>query len=145
MVWHGRKSSRFFISRTMNAQVYRDECLKKRLLSFINRQGSRPLFWADMASCHYAKDTLPWYKANNINFVTHDCNPSNSPELRPIGEYWSIVKGILKKTVETVKNIEEFKTKWLWASRKVDNALVQNMMARVRRKVRSLAYRDNNN
>jgi transposase len=145
LVWQaictcGKKSRTFVTTGTINTDVYINECLQKRLLPLIRSHEDDVLFWPDLASCHYAKSSMEWYTSRNINIVPKEMNPANSPELRPIEEYWSIVKRNLKDTGLVVKTQEEFKRKWLWASTKVNSDLVQRLMSRVRGKVRSLAY-----
>ena len=73
------------------------ECLKKRLLPFLKTHNVPTIFWPDLASCHYSKDALEWYKTNGANFVPKDLYPPNSPELRPIEKYWAIMKHELRK------------------------------------------------
>lgn len=145
MVWQaicscGLKSEAYVTTGTINSQIYVDECLEKRLLPFIRKHQVIPLFWPDLASCHYANNTIKWYNGKQVNFVHRDCNPPNSPELRPIEQYWSIVKGILKKTGQEIQTIGQFQSKWQWASNKVNKTSVQTLMGPIRRKVRSVAY-----
>lgn len=59
-------------------------CLKKRILPFIRQHKTNVMFWPDLASCHYSKEVLEWYAANNVNFVAKEINPPNCPEFRPI-------------------------------------------------------------
>lgn len=116
------------------------ECLKKRLLPFLRQHDTPPLFWPDLASCHYSNVVQEWYHNNNVAIVPKDCNPPNSPELRPIEEYWSIIKGKLKKKGGTAATLEEFAKKWNSAAKTISEELVQTMMSSVRRKVRAVGY-----
>ena len=59
-------------SGTINSEIYVKECLQKRLLLFISKHRGSAFFWPDLASCHYSKMALNWYKDNNINFVPKD-------------------------------------------------------------------------
>ena len=102
LVWQaictcGLRSSIFFTKGTINAQVYLDECLKKRLLPLYKQHKSPPLFWPDLASAHYDKSVLQWLPHNNIQFVEKNINPLNYPEHRPIERFWAIVKAIFRK------------------------------------------------
>ena len=45
------------------------------------------VFWPDLASSHYAKDTIDFLKSNNIDFVDKSSKPANAPELRPIEDF----------------------------------------------------------
>ena len=46
----------------INQEIYLEECLKKRLLPFINKhhRGGKYVFWPDMASSHYANTVQNW-------------------------------------------------------------------------------------
>ena len=88
----GRASQSFITTGTVNKEIYREECLKKRLLPFLRSHDAPSLFWPDLTSCHYAKDVLEWYKANGVHVVPKEANPLNCPELRPIERYWALVK-----------------------------------------------------
>lgn len=141
----GKRSRSFITTGTIDSGIYQKECLQKRLLPFIRKHDSPPLFWPDLASCHYATAVLKWYEANGIVVVPKVCNPPNSPELRPVEEYWSIMKGILKKKGGEIKSVSELQKVWTWASKRCPNEMVQSLMSRVRRKVRSMAYGVDNN
>lgn len=45
-----------------------------------------------MATYHYAKDTIEWYRSNNILFLAKDQDPPNCPKLRPIEKFWDCEK-----------------------------------------------------
>lgn len=114
--------------------------MQKRLLPFLRSHSSQPLFWPDLASCHYSKAVAEWYKDNDVAVVPKQCNPPNCPELRPIEEYWSIMKGILKKKGGQVKSAAELQKKWTWACKQYPDSAVQDLMSRIRRKARTMAY-----
>lgn len=142
LVWQaicscGKKSKSFIKTGTIKQEIYIKECLQKCLLPFINEHDCLPLFWPDLASSHYAKATLEWYKANNLNFVPRQANPPNCPELRPIEKYWAIVKRYLNKTHGASKNEADFKRKWKKSMDKVTRMTVQRLMGEVKRKVKS--------
>lgn len=63
LVWQaideeGNKSEAFISNQTMNSKVYLEECIKKKLVPFIERHHphKRVFFWFDMATCDYAND-----------------------------------------------------------------------------------------
>jgi transposase len=142
LVWQaictcGLRSSIFFTKGTINAQIYKDECLAKRLRHLYKKNQSSPLFWPDLASVHYAKPVLQWLSDNNIQFVEKNINPPNCPDLRPIERYWAIVKRIFRKEGTVSQTMEEFEKNWKAASRKCTKATVQNLMEGISSKVRS--------
>lgn len=145
MVWQaicscGLKSKIFITTGTINQQVYVEECLKKRLLPFIQKHTCSVLFWPDLASCHYGKVAQEWYAENHVNIVPKDCNPPNTPELRPIERYWAIVKRNLGKSKGNANNEKDFAKKWEKASNQVVEGTVQNLMDGIKRKVRAFGY-----
>lgn len=77
--------------------VYIEQCLQKQLLPFLRDHTGPVLFWPDLASCHYAKKIIKWYKENDVKLVAKTANPPNCPELRPIENYWALVKQPISK------------------------------------------------
>ena len=45
-----------------------------------------------MAGCHYAEHSLDFLCDNLIHHVDKGDNPTNFPEVRPIEDFWSILK-----------------------------------------------------
>lgn len=136
----GLKSSVFVTSGTMNQTIYVEECLQKRLLPMLLLHNAPVVFWPDMATCHYAKSAMEWYKENGVNIVPKSANPPNCPELRPIEKYWAIMKRKLLQTKQSVKNEKEFEKNWIRISSEVTQSVVQHLMQSVNSKLRSFAY-----
>lgn len=140
LVWQaicscGLKSEPFFTTGTINGEVYRNECLKKRLFKLYKQHYHPPIFWPDLATCHYARETLELLRANSIDFVSKEENPPNCPQLRPIETYWAIVKRFLLKKGDVAENISDFKKIWSQATRKVTSITIKNLMKHVVQKV----------
>ena len=78
----------------LNSETYRKGCVTKRLVPFIDEKhtGDEALFWPDLASCHYARETQDLLQAKGIPFVPKDDSPPCYPQLRPIEDVWSIIK-----------------------------------------------------
>ena len=57
-------------SCAINSKIYIEECLKKRLLPFIQstHQDDEYAFWPDLASAHYSKETTSWLD-KNVKYV----------------------------------------------------------------------------
>ena len=68
--------------------VYRDSCLAPRLLPFIktNHSDGNYIFWPD------AEHSLDFLCENLIHHADKIDNPANLPEVRPIEDFWSILK-----------------------------------------------------
>ena len=80
---------------SMNAPTYIQECLKKRLLKFIDlhyESREEIVFWPDLASCHYSSQTQEFLKTEGIVCVPRDQNPPNAPQIRPIENFFGILK-----------------------------------------------------
>lgn len=141
LVWQaicscGKRSTPFFTKGTINGEVYREECIKKRLLPLYRRHRLRPIFWPDLASAHYSGDTIKLLQNKGIDFIKKEDNPPNCPDLRPIERYWAIMKRILRIDGREIQSVEELKQIWLSSSRKITKKIVQTLMERVRGKVR---------
>lgn len=132
----GERSKFFITSGTINSQIYKKECLQKRLLPFVLQHNIPTFFWPDLASCHYSRDALEWYNANGVTFVPREANPPNSPELRPVERYWALGKRNLKKTKQEVKTIDQLKVKWTTASQKVTKETIKTLMGGIPEKLR---------
>ena len=142
MIWQaicscGLKSRTFVTSSSMTSSLYIKECLNKRILPLIRSHKCSTKFWPDLATIHYAKDTLAWYKGNKVDFVPKHMNPPNCPQFRPIEKYWGIMKGYLRKSGKVVKNNDLLKKEWEKTSKKVTPKVVQNLMSSIKPKVRA--------
>jgi hypothetical protein len=85
-------SKPFFRNSTsvaVNRTIYIEECLTKRLLPFIHKHHPdfQYIFCPDLASAHYANDTVEWMN-QNVYFVRKGSNPPNVPQARPIENFW---------------------------------------------------------
>ena len=80
-------------STSINQNNYLNECIKKKLVPFINKHHSdrKYIFWPDKASAHYAKTVLE-YMDGKINFLPKSDNPPNIPQARPIERFWALLE-----------------------------------------------------
>jgi len=78
----------------MNQTVYLNQCIKKRLEPFIKNYHRRGqyLFWPDLASSHYAATVTNHLTKQKIPFMPKLLNPANLPEVRPVEDFWAILK-----------------------------------------------------
>ncbi|XP_065659003.1 uncharacterized protein LOC136083528 [Hydra vulgaris] len=62
---------------------------EKRLLPFIHKYHGdfNYLFWPDLASSHYSKDSLNWMD-QYVYYVDKESNPPSVPQARPIENFW---------------------------------------------------------
>jgi hypothetical protein len=79
---------------------YMKECLEKRILPIIRSHNVSVKFWPDLASCHYAKDTMNWYETNQVDAIPKTMNPPNCPQLRQIEQFWQSSKENSRKVLD---------------------------------------------
>ena len=94
----GKKGiSRIYVAphrTSMDGALYRKEALK-RLVQFIDEHyesRDQVIFWPDLATCHYTKENLKFLTDHGIAYVEKHENPPSAPHIRPIENYWGILK-----------------------------------------------------
>lgn len=112
LVWlalneNGHVSKPLIIAKTLNSKSYLSECIKKRLIPFI--ENKNVLFWPDMATCHYAKNVTSFLKEKKVKFVQKCENAPNVPQARPIEKFWALLKHKYSKVKKTPKDLAAFK------------------------------------
>jgi hypothetical protein len=118
------------------------EYFQKRLLTLIEAHNVPVMFWRDLASCHYSRATMDWYKSNQVDILPKNLNPPNCPAFRPIERFWGIVKGKLLKNGGTASDVKNLLQKWNKYAGEVTQELVQAMMGSINRKVREFLRED---
>jgi len=103
-------SRAFFVPAglAVNQEVYREKCLRKILVPFIEEQypDGGYVFWPDKASSHYAKSVTNFLQEKGVNFVLKEDNPTNLPQARPVEDFFGhldqlvYAKGWEAKTLE---------------------------------------------
>ncbi|RNA20036.1 glucosylceramidase 4, partial [Brachionus plicatilis] len=87
-----RIENRKKVARTMNPIPL---SVMRGVLPFIKKQHSdgNCKFWPDLASSHYANTVINYLIDQNIKIVQKFENTANVPKVRPIEDFWSILKG----------------------------------------------------
>lgn len=136
----GNVSVPFISQGTMNSEVYLNECLKKILLPFINKNYNRSeiVYWMDMATCHYTRPVRDWFDSQNIEFIAKDRNAPNCPQARPIEKFWALCKKKYSLRKTRAKNLTSFKRIWKNISKKVADESGANLMKSLRFKLRKI-------
>ena len=95
------------------------------------------LFWPDLATCHYANDNLAWLRAQShgISFVTKEENPPNAPQIRPIENFWGILKMRVYDGNWTAKDRESLIRRIKKCIREMDMAVIVKMFNNLKAKV----------
>lgn len=117
-------SQPFFMERpnSMDGNTYREECIKKRLVPFIQKWHSMDsiMFWPDLASAHYANQTTALLRHLNVPFVQRQDNPPNLPQCRPIENFWSILKAAVYQGGWEAENISQLRRRIEKTLKKLD-------------------------
>lgn len=145
LVWlaiSDRGTSRIFFcpsKQAINKEVYTRECIEKRLEPFISEHHSdgNYLFWPDLASSHYARDTLARLDELGIQYVPKEMNPPNVPQLRPIEDFWGWLKQLVYANGWQAQNIEQLQRRVQYCFGKVEKERVHAMMQGVKSKIRT--------
>jgi len=135
----GKASNFFATNGVLNSDTYITECLRKRLLPFLQFHLGSTIFWPDLASVHYSRKTRNWLEANNVSYVAKDMNPPNVPELRPIERYWSVLNEKLRNDGRITKSDADFSRILRKVSGQIERQLLQNLMNPIKRKLRSFS------
>ena len=124
---------------SMDQELYRKECLTKRLFPFIDQNyDSRQdvIFWPDLASCHYATKTQQFLNENGIFFVPKDHNPPNCPQIRPIENFFGILKQRVYAGNWSAKNRDQLIQRIRKCVREMDMDVIIKMYENLEKKIR---------
>ena len=105
----------------MKSQEYLNECLIKRLLSFIDKYHKREdiVFWPDVETIYYQKDVQKWYNDNGIGYVAKKDNPPNVPQARPIELFYKLCKELYLKHGIQPRSLVGYRKIWTNVSKTV--------------------------
>lgn len=123
----------------ITAGLYIQRCLPK-LLRFIHdhHNNDEIMFWPDLASCHYARQTRDWLEANNIPFVPKIDNLPNVLQARPIEEFWALLSRKVYDNGWEAENEEQLRRRIFQKIREIDVATIQSLMRHLRTKIRRI-------
>ncbi|KAJ8953384.1 hypothetical protein NQ318_023501 [Aromia moschata] len=136
LVWcaiSNRGISRPFVGRVrgeaLNSQGYIENCLSK-LLQFVQEHHVEDdiMFWPDLASCHYSRDTQNWLHQHRIPFVPKNENPPNLPQARPIEDFWALLSRKVYDRGWEAQNEQQLRRRIFEKLREIDLNSVQGLM-----------------
>ena len=88
------------------------------------RENTRYIFWpADLAGAHYSKIAVQFLKDQNIQFLPKSENPPNTPEIRCIEDFWSLIKGEVYKDGWEAENLGQLEKRIKYCFKNVDHDL----------------------
>ena len=130
----------YFVPSTgaLTSHLYQTKCVTQRLKPFLDTYhvDGEYLFWPDLASCHYAKNTVKLLEELEINFVSKEMNPPCCPQLRPIEDFWGILKQLVYEKGWQAENLDQLKRRIKYCLTKVDLSVVHEMMLHVKSHIR---------
>lgn len=127
-------------SCAINKDIYREECLEKRLLPFLHKHHSdfNYVFWPDKATSHYANANREWMD-QYINYVSYNDNPTNVPQARPIETFWANLAKKVYADNYIAKNEACLTNRIKLKLKEFDQSDLQRLMRGVKTKLRSIA------
>ena len=97
--------------QAMDGVKYRKNVIRKLVKPFIDQHHNDGdyFFWPDLASCHYAQETTQLFDELGIKFIPRADNPPNVPHLRPIENFWAMLKRAVYANGYVAKSLEALK------------------------------------
>ena len=80
----------------------------------------------DLASSHYASSVLAYLNTEKIKYVRKNDNPSNCPKVRPIEDFWALLKRKVYENDWTARNTSQLIARIRSSLRALDEQVVQN-------------------
>ena len=117
----------------INKNTYLNECIVKRLIPFIKRFHSdgQYVFWPDLASSHYAKTVIEYFRDKKVNFVEKEDNPPNVAECRPIEDFWVILKAKVYEHNWLAETLDQLRNRINYCLKNVDLKAVQGLIGSI--------------
>lgn len=109
--------------QAVNQDVYKQvlENTLMPLVSKYNKSKKKFVFWPDLASSHYAKSVIEFLKKKKILFVQRELNPANTPEARPIENFWGDLKRLVYANNWQAKDLNELEHRIRSCYEKMEN------------------------
>lgn len=126
-------------AKAVDSDIYISQCLPK-LKQFIDKYHAHDkiMFWPDLASCHYAKNTLDWLTKQKVPFVPKKDNPPNVPQARPIENFWAVLKRMVYDNGWEARNERQLMNRIKRKLREIDINTFQNLIRELRSTLRKI-------
>ena len=118
----------------VTGEVYCEKCLKGFLLPFTESESQHPdhdvLFWSDVATAHYARQTTKLLEEAGVPIVARDMkNPPCTPHIRPIEDLWGLIKQQFDQGRWQATSDAQLKRRIQQVIRDIDPKVPQKMVA----------------
>ena len=80
--------------------------------------------------------TLSTFAELDIKYVEKDANPPNIPQLRPIEDFWGMLKDLVYKGDWRADNHAQLKARIRYCLQKIDQDIIISMMSKIHLNVR---------
>lgn len=125
--------------QAVNSVLYIKKCLPK-MIKFIqeHHKNDDVIFWPDLASCHYSKETTDYLKSKNVKFVPKLDNPPNVPQARPIENFWAVLSRMVYENGWEAKSEKQLRSRIKKKLREVDINVIQRMIGDIKPVLRKI-------
>ena len=93
------------------------------------------IFWPDLATCHYANVNQAWLKEQGLYYISKDDNPPACPQIRPIEQFWSMLKQKVYAKNWSAKNREQLIRKIRKTAKEFDMEPIIKMFDHLKTKI----------
>ena len=104
-------------------------------------RGCKVVHWPDLAPAHYDKSVLDELKRQKIPFVPKESNPPAVPQIRPIEEFFGILKDMVYADGWEAADIKQLIARIRAKIRAFPTEKCQNLFRGLKTKVRRVADR----
>ncbi len=94
------------------------------------------IFWPDLTSAHYSNSTQNLYRKLNINFVPKEDNPPDVSQLRPIEDFWYVLKCKVYDNNWEAKSAKHLQNRIALKLKEFDLEFVQSLLKKVMTNIR---------
>ena len=122
---------------SMDGKLYREQGLK-RLIKFIDENyvsRDQVVFWPDLPPCHYTNENLEFLRSNGIAYIEKNENPPSAPQIRPIENYWGMLKMKVYEGNWSAKNKENLIRRIKMKQKEINQDTVIRMFENLKEKV----------
>jgi hypothetical protein len=127
--------------QAVNQTSYKN-ILENTLLPLISKYYKRNngfVFWPDLATSHYSKSVLEFLRRKKIKVVPRDVNPANTPEARPIENFWGDLKRLVYANNWQAKDLNQLEERIRSCYKKMNNEIFLKQIKDLSKKLNKIA------